>query len=171
LNYANIEPKVYKTAIWLLTYLPEYLALASAELATWPSDTDFPSAFDMPDENNTPLAIKKASVGVTVPKAGPFPYLLLVLDNVGVEWSGQNSDIVTLNMKVILAVQENSERRIGVALMRYMDALTMAIGKNVTLNGLFNEIKLTMMDVAESPETRAGFMVADLVAKYEITCE
>ena len=171
MNYANIEPKVYGTAIWLITYLPEYLALATSELAPWPSETDFPSILDVPDESYTPPALKKASVGVTIPPAGPFPYLLTVLDNVTVEWAGQNSDMLTLNMKVVIAMQENSERRIGAALMRYMDALTMAIGKNVTLDGLFDEIKLTNMDKDESAATKVGFLVADLVAKYEVTCE
>lgn len=169
--YANIEPKVYAVATWLTTYLPTYLALAGSELAPWPSDTSFPSALELPDDDYTPPALKKAAVGSTIPPSGPFPYLLVALDSIAIEDAGQASQWVTLSLKAVLAIQENSERRIGAALMRYSDALIMAVGSNVTMDGTFDEIKLTAIDTDELPQNRVGFLSADLTARFEITCE
>jgi len=171
--HSNLEPVIYKTAAWLTAYLQGYITNATAEraVATYPSVTDFPSILDYPDDDYTPPALKRAAVGSVIPPSGPFPYLLLVLDGVVPEWSGQNSENLNITMKAIVAIQENNDRKLGIALMRYMDGLIQALGANITLDGIFDEIKITNIDKDELPANKVGFLIADLSARLEIVSE
>ena len=55
--------------------------------------------------------------------------------------------------------------------MRYMDGMIQAIGANITLDGIYDEIKITNLDRDELPANKVGFIIADLSARLEIVCE
>jgi len=169
--YSNIEPNVYGVAVWLAQYLPTYLTAANAEQTSWPGDMVFPSIFLVPDEDYNPPALRRAAVGSSIPMEGPFPYLMVELDSVDVEWAGQNSEFITLRLRVIIALQETREKKLLAALTRYMDALVQAVGHNVTLGGLLEEAKVTHIEKDELPANHVGFVTADMTAKFEILCE
>lgn len=171
MTYTAMEPVIYGVAIWFAEHLPEYLAATNDAMASWPDGILVPALLDPPPAASGAPALRKVLLGTSIPASGPFPCLLVALDSVDVESAGQNSDWITLHLKLVVALQENNEKRILPDTARYMDALTHAVGENVTLGGLVDEAKIPSLEKDEVPANGTGFVVADLSTKFEMICD
>lgn len=169
MTYSNVEPIVYGIAARIAILLPTYLTATNAETnaALYPSDTHYPSIFTVPDTSYSAEALKKAAVATSIPATGPFPYMMVNLDGVDYEEIGQNSDLITMRVSLVVALSESKDAKLGHALMRYMDALHKCIAANLTLGGLVQHIKIATIDKQQLAGDKAGFVVADLVATIE----
>lgn len=169
MTYSNIEPIVYGIATRLAILLPTYLMATNVETnaALYPSTTSYPSIFVVPETDYTAPVLKKAAVSTIIPAAGPFPYLMVNLDGVDFEEIGQNSDLVTMRVSVVIGLAESKDLKLGHALMRYMDALHKCVSANITLGGLVQHARISTIDKQQLAGDKAGFVVADLIATIE----
>jgi hypothetical protein len=170
-TYSAIEPVIYGVASWFAEYLPDYLAKANDAMASWPDGVVLPALLDPPPAASMAPTLRKVILGTTIPASGPFPCLLVAFDSVDLEAIGQNSDRVTLHLKLVAAIQENNEARILPDTARYMDALAHAVGENLTLGGLVDEAKIPTIEKDEVPANGTGFVIADLSATFEMICD
>lgn len=169
MTYSNIEPIVYGIASRIAILLPDYLTATNTETnaALYPSDTHYPSIFLVPDTDYNAPALKKAAVSPMIPATGPFPYMMVNIDGADFEEVGQNSDLITMRLSLVVGLAESKDLKLGHALMRYMDALHKCIAANLTLGGLVQHIRISTMEKQQMPGEKAGFVVADLIATIE----
>lgn len=171
MTYTNIEPIIYKIGIWIAENIPEYLNHANTEMISWPNGITIPEILSAQAVANTVPALKKIGFGTSIPTSGPFPYLLIDLDSIDLEPAGQLSNWVKLRLKLIVALQENNEKRLLPDLLRYIDVIAHAIGQHTTLGGIVDEAEMVTFDKDELPGTKTGFIIGDLVVKFELTCD
>lgn len=169
--HANIEPILYGIAVWLAENVPTYLTKVNGDMASWPGSITFPAIFQPAGSVFNPPALKRVSVVSSIPSSGPFPFLMVNLDDFDVEWSGQNSEKITLKIMLVLALSESKNGKLLSALLRYADAIVQAVGSNVTLGGLVEEAKVISADKDELPAKGTGFLVVNMTARFEIICE
>jgi hypothetical protein len=180
MTYNNIESVLYSVGTWFANALPLALAEANGQIAAWKTDAAL-----LPDDSMLSLSdlfedltfdfevqpFKKVGVGTLIPASGPFPYLLLIFDDLETESAGQLSDWITLHLKLIVALQENNEKRLPPTLFRYIDAFVHAIGKDGTLGGIVDSARFSTVDKEEVPSSKVGFVVGNLSVKFELICE
>lgn len=167
----NIEPVVYGIASWMAENIPAYLTKVNADMASWPGSSLPPSILQPAASVFDPPALRRVSVVTSIPSTGPFPFLMVNLDDFDVEWAGQNSERITLRVMLVLALSESKPGRLLGALLRYADAIVQAVGSNLTLGGLVEEAKVVSAEKDELPGKDTGFLVVNMTARFEIICE
>jgi hypothetical protein len=148
-----IERMVFGLRAWLAEHFHEYITLANLSAG----------AMQAPQ-------LREILVSDTM-DPGKFPQMIVNAGPVYIQEHGPQTQLVTVSCGVDIGIQAPKPEAREVYLMRYMDALTDAIGENETLGGLVLQARIDELDKDSIPQDGRGFVVATISMTDEIVTD
>jgi hypothetical protein len=103
-----------------------------------------------------------------IPDVGPWPFVMVNLDQVSAEASGNNSQRLVMTISVNVGLKGMNLDDADLQALRYMDILVDCIGENISLGGAVDLAQLESIDKATLPGDTKAFVIAQIRAESEV---
>jgi hypothetical protein len=103
-----------------------------------------------------------------IPPEGPFPYIMVTVDEISNTPSGQGCALVEARFSINVAIKEAKPIARDLVVHRYIDALLDLFNEHPTANGIFDLSVLETIDKLGEPNGGIGFVLATLKTSCEV---